>query len=614
MVPATRGRLHLDAPGKSPAPLGTTPHTPGPAEWSTLIALIASPTVDAHTLEHTGGWNEARLVAAGPAADLAATASPNHAVVSALRPGLVAVDMDGSAHLFGHLEAIADECAATLVYRAISGSPDSAHALYALPSAHARRAFCDRVRDLAAWAGLPSPRLESRHGGQRMRMPGSASLKPGCGPVVPVDDDGNPLGVLGLVRHARAVIEAVTGHALSEPPGDAADAATAPVTPLRPWGHALHERISTRTGSPGLDDAARRALSTPPPAGADRTLHAVRAAWHLWRCGYRAWDDARPVILSAPALVRWRSRGDASASRRWAHESRRWAAWEPDMPTGQAVALETALQRRRVLPPDMEAALVAVAAIMRHRGTTEAVPVSARCMVVAGVAGSADTGWRLLEALEDAGVLFRARRWVDGPVSEATLWTLLPVSSWLLTGGAVDCGHFCDIDTHPQSLGAVAHPAWLTLGHTSRRLLEVVEAGGGSSTDDLSASMGLPVRTVRRRLSALEVAGLVRRVRVGRRSSWEATGTAVADTSAGLSSLAAWRDRVRAVAVDRAAWSALVESWRVAAAPLTDDALRDAVASEYGARRAWPTGDSAGLFGVVASGTSPPRAGPATGG
>lgn len=98
------------------------------------------------------------------------------AVIARPRPDVLAVDLDGCRKTAKHMRRIAHTYGGIDVYEAESGSPDSAHMILAFRGRRELSAARTDIRGLKATTG----RIEFP---ARLRLPGSPSLKPGCGPV-----------------------------------------------------------------------------------------------------------------------------------------------------------------------------------------------------------------------------------------------------------------------------------------------------------------------------------------------------------------------------------------------------------------------------------------------
>lgn len=589
MIPRSGGEALATGPGASPAPTrnASSPTHSGPAPWSAVSELLAPAGATGHALRHTPehGHNNGEKLGSGPVVELARTAGPGVAVTAPIRPELVTVDLDGAGELLGEIEHLAGTVGGALVYLARSGSPDSLHALFALPTALSHGGFRAGLARLVEWSGVNAARVDLRAPGQYLRLPGSASLKDGGGPVTPITRNGEETTPAALVEEIRAALRWAVPEIPTSSGGSSRRAgkrrksrkrsrapeverggvssAAGPLE-VEETGAGWEERHHFRTGGMELDAAAWEALNTRAPRKADRTAHALTAAWHLWRCGGRSWSEVAGVVMSAPALSRWRRGGRAAAARRWRMESRKWAAWRPRLAPEVEERIEGALAARRALAPEVEAVLVAVVERMRHAGRVEAVPVAVLDLVVWGVSTSSRSSSRLLGELESLGVLSRARRWEHGPAREATLWTLNPVESWQVEGLNPGDGQNCPTATHPPRAvpGVVTSPVWLGapgLGHAARRVWEILGEVGPCSAARLADLLGVPVRSVRRWLESLASVGLVLRSAAGSSASWSCSGARLAGLEILGEALARWRRRVEEVRERRAAWRETLE-------------------------------------------------------
>lgn len=562
MIPALCGVEKSNTPVfVTPPPYDATPPLSGDGEhknYLRLAALLIAPGSRARALAPDGENGGAYLGDGG--IDELVDAHPDAAVLGKIRPDLLAIDMDGTADWFDDLEEAAAAVGAVRAYLAHSGSPDSLHVVYAPPTTHARRALVDAATRLSAMA---DGAIDARSPEEWLRLPGSPSLKAGCGPVQPVtpaDDGFVPVGVSEALRCAQAALK--TRRRDRKALGVPFRVKEFDQDPLAVAENDVREAVdqpldcfSLRT-SCELDDVARRALAVPCPAGADATLHALRAAWHLWRCGYRSWKDVAAIIMRSPALARWRRGGHGEAARRWRMEAAKWAAWRPELSGRDAGLIADAHASAGRLPADLEPVLLAVLEWMQRSGRTDEVPVAVRDLVVWGVAGSVGAAHGALEALEVGGVLVRARRWEDGPAEEATRWSLESPSVWQLGDDTTDSASYPNRATRPLPGGLSFHPVWLHLGPAPRRLLGTLLDSSSPSTASLASVLGLGVSTVRGHLVRLEQAGFVCRIRQGRSVVWTASTSGWTSLPAVRAAEEAHQVRVEKVAAQRAAWRA----------------------------------------------------------
>lgn len=575
-----------------------------PVALLSLVKILTSPAATGRALTHDGGYNTA--IAAGEGHLLTLMQEhPGAAVVAPLRPCFVVLDLDGAAALLPHLEDAAGVYGAALVYLAASGSPDSCHAVYACPSEAGRAGLVAAVERLRGWSGHAG--VDLRTPSEVLRLPGAPSLKPGGGPVTPAEHVGDgellPIGPETALTRALDGLEAVGwsmgGASMDERLTRALEALGA------------REVVEVETPAPAvvaletvgglhLDPAARAALNTPAPAGIRYPEHHARAAaHHLFRCGGRVWSEVAGVVRSAPALEAWRGPGGA---RKWAAAATEWASYRPDMAGEDARVLEDAAAAAHLLPARLESALFAVLALMRKAGRVEAVAVSERCLVVAGAALSRETGGRLLGELEGAGVLTLARRWEDGPVSEAKQWTLRPVDAWKLTTATFDPISSPPPVPSPVPSPVALHPIWLTVGHDARRFWALLSVGA-STVADAADALGVPLRSAYRWRSALEAAGLVEARRDGRRVVWSAVELEAAPGA--VAAVGELEKRRELVAVERVAWRELVAD--TPEVPDSPAGVEGAPARVSPLRRAWRW-SAAAARGVLRGGSRLRRA------
>lgn len=538
-------------------PRDLTNATVPPEKWAGLVALLATPGAG-RVLIPTGGRNQAAPADAGNADTLMRTAPAGSAVVAPVRSDLIAIDLDNTGWLLPALQDAAGQFGAVLVYLAASGSADSLHAVYAATTRHGHDGLLSRVEQLRQWSGVEAGTVEVR-GRAGLRMPGSVSLKPDGGPVVPVDAD--------------TLAEIPPRVALSRARG-ALRVAGLPDRPVKvrrrcsrasrtdkaaPWGSSLSQRMSTRTAGMSLDKAAQGALVRPAAAGADRSGHALRAGWQIWRCGGREWTQVEQTVMQSPAMRRWRQGGRAEARRRWQMESAKWL----DMPVRLSEAdlqllAEVEGAALALLPADLVPVVWAIAEVARRRDRVEALPIATRDLIVWGVSGSLATAAGALQALAQAGVIIQDG---DRATADAARWTLRPPAVWDIpcVSQTIEARTESEHRYTPPSVGPVGvlrallcSPAWLHLGYGPLTLLLRLLQGGGSA-EVLAADLQVSVRTVRRWQAVLADCSLVE-VDAAGCLSW--SGRDLSGTDAEVTALRAWRVRCSVVAAERAVWSA----------------------------------------------------------
>lgn len=531
-------------------------------DFTALASLVIPSGISARALAPDGRNGGAHL-GDGPLEALGAK-YPDAAILGKIRPDLLAIDMDGTADWFDDLEEAAARVGALRVYAAVSGSPGSLHVVYAPPTVQARKALVIAVQALGEAAGGG---LDARNSRQWLRLPGSRSLKAGRGcvhPVVVGDGGFVAISPQQALREARAALKARRSdrRALgcrfdlrefdrqSAGQGASRDSRTDVASDGTSFAG-----LTTRT-SRALDEQARAALSVPCPPGQDATVHALRAAWHLWRCGYREWAEVAGIVLRAPALARWCRGGVKHARRRWVMEAAKWEAWRPQLDDDATAVLEGARVSAALLPAGLETVLVAILAWMQRAGRVQGVPIAVRDLIVWGACSSRGSAQRAVEDLETGGVLVRARRWEDGPPEEATLWSLQPPTLWQMGQEISDCAGKWDIPTHPLPYGEgyVYHPVWLELGALSRRAHTALARSSSSTTAVLSEELGIGLSSTRARLQRLEASGLVSRSQQGRSTIWSASTAKWSSLPVVRAAEERHRQRVRQMGAEREVW------------------------------------------------------------
>ena len=565
-------------------------------------------------------------------------------VVSPLSPDLVVLDMDGCAvpEVLEALEALEVEHGALMAYRAASGSPCSEHRAYAVPSA-SRGAFRDAARALETTHRTPGAArwsLDDRTAdnpdnrrGRGLRLPWSASLKPGGGVVVPLDAHGRALSALEATAMATTARLSVGLPAVHGYGHGAALEGTAPAPTASVTGEQTTPAPSSRRERSGGYESARRGPLVVPSSWSPRDRDAVLTSYPVGQRSDGALEALRVVVrhygtewtpavgdlvMSAPAFRKYADDGERRARRWWEQTTAdylRWldahgatvehleaserdraavcgwlaGAWSPLL---SRYGVERAARAWRAL------VCIGQRVMLDGRGL-EARRVAVRDLVDYGVARSPATAWRTLRDLETAGVLLRASEFtLDAPL-EAVRWSM-PRDLRLDTDETVGLqGVLLSPALTADGcawIGATAWAVWCLCGVTP------------ATTAALEAVTGASGRSVRRWLSVLEGAGLVERSADG---VWSAVGLddggvligAAPGAGEAVERLEAARSLVE---VERGLWRVLVESGRAGrpgrrrAAPVVvaPGAVRDAVAVESGARDGWPDGREAALFGL----------------
>lgn len=501
------------------------------------------------------------------------------------------LDLDGCAPREGcpgrgvveALEAAAVEHGAVLAYRAASGSPDSEHRAYAVPEGTRDqfRAAVAGVRDRFGADGIGRRwALEDRTAGaalstrerrgRGLRLPLSSSVKHEGGPVVwPLDADGLP--VLDLHQCIRMVREARTAAGLPAAP-------TAPGTALEDARHpqprmqSSARQARTRRDLPPTvarwSPEVRDTLQTVHPHGyrSDGALEALRLV--VRKCGVE-WSAVRDVVLAAPVFRKFARRGEEAARRWWEATAARYVEHlrevqpEASREDGEVVeawlasswqvlragyGLERAARAYRGL------VVIGQRVMLDGRGL-EARRVACRDLVIYGAASGAMTAWRILQDLEEAGVLQRASTFTMRDPLEAVRWSV-PRD----TVRAVTCGwHEVIQVVHTHAPLPALHTA-LTLDSCTWMRATVWTAwlhllGGPATAASLAELLGGSSRAVRGWLSELSAAGLI----CEEAGVWSAVSSADAGDAAGAGeALEVLEDARARVEVERGLWRAAV--------------------------------------------------------
>lgn len=510
------------------------------------------------------GENSGKSVGAGRLLDLVRDdAVPDDAaMVGVIRPDCIAVDFDGTAWLLPHVLDAAGAVGASVVYLALSGSPESVHAVLAAPTAHSHAAMVNAVAAIRDWAGVDSRAVDVR-GRSPLRLPGSPSLKShGC-LVVPCDESLAPITAKEATSRAVAALK----HAgLPKYPTRSPGASAAVVAAKSrrvddvPLTESLRGRlVSWHRGFVPSDDT-RAALAKAPGRGADRSLHALKVGWLLWRDGAREFDDVAGLILAAPAFTSWRdTRGDVreECRRRWLMERAGWLSWNPSM-TADEVALHDDVERAAYgLPDDLMPVVLALVEFSRISSDRDRLQVAVRDLVPWGVATSATDGHRALTALLDGGIITKTADYFDGKASESNRYRLNHPATWhdaIADTSGTEGSH--SLMSLPAALGPTSPLGW-TLNQGELNLLRS-HMTGNSAFLATSGCHAASQRTVRRWHSRLVDLGLLVRVRHGRSVGYFAAVESADDLRrlpVWVEAMEAYRKRCEVVAGDRDAWA-----------------------------------------------------------
>lgn len=543
----------------------------------------------------------------------AETIAAGVAVVSPIAPDMIVFDLDGCAvpSVLEALDSLSTLYGALLAYRAASGSRNSEHRIYAAPPAvwsrfrAAVRALevMHRPEGVTRWAlddrTADNPDTRRGHG---LRLPLSPSLKPGGGPVVPLDAAGHPVSLETATRMAWTARRAVGlpavhgyGHATAPTAPETGEQATpAPSsTPARSDAPTAAERSSTRRGPApvivGVGEfttAERVMLETVAPVGqrSDAALPAVRAV--VRRCG-TAWTAARSLVMSAPVFAKYAAGGESRARAWWEQTAGGYAQWladhrtcgtvEPLRLSGRLVAVEhpeaTPEQTDAVLSwlsaawsplsscygveraaRAYTAALFIGQRVMLDGRGLEGRAVAVRDLVQWGAAGAPETASRALADLEAAGVLdLHTDYGISAPL-EARRWSI----PGALTSRFRETGHLFTGGASSSLLRALTGAGCQWLPPTLRALLSLCPPAG-LTAPTVSHLLRCSLSSAYGYLRRLASAGLLLR---GTTGAWcavaverlEAVAGAAPEAAAAAERLEAARARV---ADDRCGWRRL---------------------------------------------------------
>lgn len=628
------------SPVGPPAPTpGATATTPAPypdgdaANLCALYATLCGPGIRYRRLRDNGTPSpDHRRPVAAPET-VGAALRDGWALVAPLASDLIVLDLDGCAvpRVLEALETTASEYGALMAYRAASGSPDSEHHAYAVPTA-SRGAFRRAVGLLRERYGADggghrrfnlqdrtadSPRSRAGYG---LRLPCSPSLKPGGGVVWPMTADGLP--VLSLETSACMVRDARAGAGLPPVPAPIApvtggQSGVAPSHRRDRSGGLTATRRDTSSVLPSLSGWSARdrdAVMTTSPIGqrSDGALVALRVVVHHYGTD---WTPAvRDLVMSAPAFSKYADGGEARARRWWEQTAGaylRWlevhgatverleasdrdretvgewitAAWSPLL---SRYGVERAARAWRAL------VFIGQRVMLDGRGL-ESRRVAVRDLVDYGAARSPATAWRMLRDLETAGVLRRASEFtLDAPL-EAVRWSV-PSHLRLDTDETVSSHPYAPASLSPSLTSDEC--AWMPAGLWAAWVLCALTPTTATGLEALTGGSG---RSVRRWLSGLEGVGLVERSAAG---VWSAVGLedggVLVGAAAGAGAAVERLEAARAlVEVERGLWRVLVGAGRAGRpAAVASGAVRDAVAVDAGAHDGWPDGGEAALFGL----------------
>lgn len=557
-----------DMPECDPSPPITS--DTGTSALAELASLLAAPTVRAWALARTDGANQAIQVGSGDAGQVVrrarlGTDAAVWAVVAQPRAELVALDIDECAELVvPEIRQAAVETVTEIVAAVASGRPDCVHLWCAPATRHGREELLRRVTLIRERHRLPAAAIDHRDG-KAIRLPGSASLKPGGLAAQLIDlDTGAPADVREVIAAVRAALP-LHGSTCS-PRATNRRRQPIPSTDGLPL---------IGADAPALVTQAPRAWRRRHPfspeewsvlnnrSATDRSAAATAAAWVLWRHGIRSAAAALWWYQRCAAFDKFRHRDEesrrAGLAADWSACRQHWSAiasrarnHRPDIPESDRRLLAAAREEIRWWSdPDLQAA----AAVLIDRfddghGLADR-PIARRDLQLAlhlsdGVAAER------ISALIRRGLLRVSTPWSSAAPREATRYDLA-------VPPAVYRGESDHDVTSP--LVPLTHPLWGLLRHACRRALLTLLRHPGSPTRTLADLLHLPVGDASHGtlhlLHQLEQAGLALRSGTGRGTTWSPSPTADLDAAAHLlgADLRA-RELAARICGERACWHA----------------------------------------------------------
>ncbi|WP_287016489.1 hypothetical protein [Gordonia sp. (in: high G+C Gram-positive bacteria)] len=183
------------------------------SRWSEIYRLLSAPGGEAFALAGTATANKARRERSGTPIELITEAERAGggkaiwAVVAPIRSDLLVIDLDRCAHqVWPHLRDVLGDYSATAAYLARSGSPDSLHVILKCASAASDRGIREFLADLRRQLNLSARRIDVLSPGHLLRLPGSASLKPGGRHCTPVNDNLTPITAVQTAERLRVAL------------------------------------------------------------------------------------------------------------------------------------------------------------------------------------------------------------------------------------------------------------------------------------------------------------------------------------------------------------------------------------------------------------------------
>ena len=183
------------------------------SRWSEVYRLLPAPGGESFALAGTATANKARRERSGSPIELITEAERAGggkaiwAVVAPIRSDLLVIDLDRCAEqVWPRLRDVLGDYSATAAYLARSGSSDSLHVILKCASPASDRAIREFLADLRRHLNLSARRIDVLSPGHLLRLPGSASLKPGGRHCTPVNDDLEPITAVETAKRLCAAL------------------------------------------------------------------------------------------------------------------------------------------------------------------------------------------------------------------------------------------------------------------------------------------------------------------------------------------------------------------------------------------------------------------------
>ncbi|WP_336879594.1 hypothetical protein [Rhodococcus globerulus] len=373
-----------------------------------------------------------------------------HAVVARIRPDLLTVDLDGCADVMqsGVLDA-AEMVGAPLVYLAASGSPDSVHMVFAPPTGWARTHLSSQIDEIRAWAGYDTRTVDVLTPARYLRLPGSASLKPGGEFCRPIDVDGTPLSAAAAAARARAALVSITPSTRYDVGDTTPVASERRLQPTNVGGDAATAARIVRTSSEDalpvvVTDVAPRAwrlrkrfsatdwglFMSHPPVGR-RSDRATEAAWRLWQSGIRDWSISGWYYRNCSVFKKFAERDSTapgSSRAHWESIATRARAHRPPLSSAEHAIIDRVGQQLCNWT-DRPAQTIAMLAILEHRftdghGLTDR-PIAVRDLMSWLNLASIGTAKALLDGLVEQRALAVSNPYAQTAPREASRYSLV---------------------------------------------------------------------------------------------------------------------------------------------------------------------------------------------